>query len=354
MFRQIEIENFRGIERLALDDLRRINLFVGRNNSGKTTVLEAVFLLCGGADAALPTRLARLRGQPRALEDDDAVWRPLFHRFDSARPIEVRGRWSVDDSLRRLVATAAERSAGDEAGGADIGSGIVSTANGETIGGLRLHYFAGGAEPMESFVSAPPTPSDARPRRKDSAVRSTFLSARSQPGFARDAMHYSVLVKSKQEQDVLEAVRLVEPAVQRIEVLSEAGGPDVYVDVGLEALVPLAACGDGFVRLFSIVLELIGCRGGVLLVDEIDDGLHHSVLGDVWRLLGELSRRHDVQIFATTHDDELLQSAIEAFKDDAQTLGLFRIDRRGSGHAIASYDAQSQQAILASAFEVRG
>jgi len=54
--------------------------------------------------------------------------------------------------------------------------------------------------------------------------------------------------------------------VLRIEVLSDASGPSIYLDVGLDALVPLAVCGEGLVRLFSIILELIASRGAGMSV----------------------------------------------------------------------------------------
>ena len=91
-------------------------------------------------------------------------------------------------------------------------------------------------------------------------------------------------MKRKQERDVLEALRLIEPAVQRIEVLSEPGGPSLYLDLGLDALGPLAVCGEGIVRLFSIIVELIASRNGVLLIDEIDNGLHYTVMPKLWKL----------------------------------------------------------------------
>ena len=98
---------------------------------------------------------------------------------------------------------------------------------------------------------------------------------------------------------------LLEPALERIEVLSETGGPSLYMVLGLDALVPLAVCGEGIVRLFSIIVELIASRNGVLLVDEIDNGLHYSVMPKLWKLLGALVKNHDVQIFATTHNDDM-------------------------------------------------
>jgi len=195
---------------------------------------------------------------------------------------------------------------------------------------------------------------DAPGKDRDDFVRATYLSARSYPSLVRDAQQFSSLVRTKQEGDVLSAVRIIEPAVERIEVLSDAGGPSVYVDVGLESLVPLAVTGEGFVRVFSIAVELTASRRGVLLVDEIDNGLHYSVMRELWALLRRFCQAHEVQVFATSHNDELLTSAMEVFAGEDDMLGVFRIDRRDGVHVAARYDAPMQKAILGEGFEVRG
>jgi AAA15 family ATPase/GTPase len=142
--------------------------------------------------------------------------------------------------------------------------------------------------------------------------------------------------------------------VQRVEVLSEPSGPSIYLDVGLDALVPIAVCGEGMVRLFSIVLELIASRGGVLLIDEIDNGLHYTVMPTLWKLLGELVEKHNVQVFGTTHNDDMMRSALEAFAGRAGLLGLFRIDKRGDRHVVVASSDEAMQSVREVPFEVRG
>jgi len=100
----------------------------------------------------------------------------------------------------------------------------------------------------------------------------------------------------------MDGLKIIAPNLQRIEVVSESIGPSIYLDIGQDALVPLTVSGEGMVRMFSIILELISSRNGVLLIDEIDNGLHYTVMPKLWKLLGALVEKHDVQIFATTHN----------------------------------------------------
>lgn len=191
-------------------------------------------------------------------------------------------------------------------------------------------------------------------RHRDDVVPTVFVPARSIAGPAHVAQQFSSLLKTKQDRDAMEALRIIEPAVQRIEVLSEPSGPSIYLDIGLEALVPLAVCGEGMVRLFSIILELVASRNGVLLIDEIDNGLHYSVMPKLWELLGMLVEKHQVQVFGTTHNDDMMRSALEAFAGKEGMLGLFRIDNRGDHHVMVSYSEEAMEAVLNVPFEVRG
>jgi AAA15 family ATPase/GTPase len=134
----------------------------------------------------------------------------------------------------------------------------------------------------------------------------------------------------------------------------ESGAPAIYCDLGFPALAPLAVCGDGVVRLFSFVVELTAVKGGVLLIDEIDAGLHYSVMVPFWRALRKLADEHDVQIFATTHNDNLIRSAMAAFDDDLSWLCLFRLDRRKQGIVAVRYDEEALATARDERFEVRG
>jgi predicted ATPase len=71
--------------------------------------------------------------------------------------------------------------------------------------------------------------------------------------------------------------------------------------------VPLASQGDGLFRLMELSLGLVRASGGTLVIDEIDTGLHYSVMSDLWRLVVEAARRFDLQVFATTHSYDCIR-----------------------------------------------
>lgn len=354
MFSTLAIKNFRGIQLLTLTGLRRINLISGRNNSGKTSVLESLFMLSGASNPLFTMKIGQLRGQRSAGGNGDGVWRSLFHEMNPRTPILLRGAWNAEARERQLEIEALQ--VASYSMDASSSEGVSADTDDFEIGGLQLRYApAADDEVVTKAIFDPRTGNvDAPGRQRPDFFRSSFLSARSYSSLDRDANQFSHLVRIKQDGDVLMAMRIIESRIKRIEVLSENGGPAVYVDLGFDSLIPLPACGEGFVRLFSIIVELTACRGGVLLIDEIDNGLHYSVLEALWALLGALAAKHDVQVFGTTHNDDLIRSALQAFSGEPAILGLYRIDRMPTGHVAVSYNDESRQAVMEEHFEVRG
>lgn len=358
MYSRISIRDFRGIGSLDADGFRRINVIVGRNNSSKTTFLEGIFLLSGTTNALYPATLGQLRGQRLDSSYPDPIWRSLFHNLNPENPADIEGQWSEEPNPRKLTIQALGVSDYVEALEQEWGnnSDIPVVTQDRVITWLRLRFqFSEGDEVtvdtmLDKFsgkIQVDNLPSfDAVPTR--------LLPARSYASAERVAQQFSALLKIKQELTVVDALRIIEPNIEKLEVLSEPSGSSIYLDLGLEALVPLNVSGEGMVRLFSIILELIASRGGVLLIDEIDNGLHYSVMPNLWKLLGELVLRYDVQVFGTTHNDDIIRSALEAFADAEGMLGLFRIDKRGDRHVMVGYSEEAMEAVREEHFEVRG
>lgn len=353
MYEQIQISNFRGIQRLDMDGLGRINLLLGKNNAGKTSVLEAMFLLCGATNPSLPNTVTFLRGQRVLNVLPDNVWRCLFFQMNPSVPIRIKGRRVGEHQARSLEIEAKMEAVVDSV---EMGVGTASFDEELTIDSLRLTYTDANDREMvtKAKYDKENRQLDVMPMDRDDYVRSTFLSARSYSTMERDARQFSHLVRIKQEEEVVNALTVIEPRVKRIEVLSEYGGSSVYVDLGLPSLIPLAACGEGFVRFFSIIVEVTSCRQGLLLIDEIDNGLHHSVMERLWKLLGKMCVDHEVQLVATTHNDELVMSAVDSFVSQPEDLAVFRVDRTDKGHKAVRYDEELMASVRDAEFEIRG
>jgi len=123
-----------------------------------------------------------------------------------------------------------------------------------------------------------------------------------------DAERFSKLERVGRQAEVLETLRLLEPRLQRLSLLVVDGEPIIHGDLGMSELVPLPLMGEGVGRLLLIILAIAYAQGGTILIDEIKNGLHYSVMTDVWKAIADAARRADAQIFATTHPQSRMHS----------------------------------------------
>jgi hypothetical protein len=108
-------------------------------------------------------------------------------------------------------------------------------------------------------------------------LRVGLLSGSRERGVEEDATHFSELFVAGASQEVVEALKVIEPRLIDLRLLYLSGVPMLYGEIGVGRPVPLSQMGEGVGRILSIVLEIARARGGIVLIDEIEHGLHHSV-----------------------------------------------------------------------------
>jgi hypothetical protein len=110
----------------------------------------------------------------------------------------------------------------------------------------------------------------------------------------------------------------------------------------------------GVVRTFGIALALVNAKGGVLLVDEVENGIHYSVLPDLWRLTFDVAARLDVQVFATSHSWDCIEAFQKAAEENKVEEGvLVRIDRKDDTTRAVLYDEREVGIAVEGRIEVR-
>ncbi len=132
------------------------------------------------------------------------------------------------------------------------------------------------------------------------------------------------------EERTVDALRIVEPAIDRIAISELAGSASAKVLLrGAEGPVPLGTLGEGASRMLTLALYLAVTQGGFLLLDEIENGLHWSVMPRLWHFLVETARALDVQVFATTHSKDCLEGLADLYRarpDLARDVSVHRLE----------------------------
>jgi energy-coupling factor transporter ATP-binding protein EcfA2 len=363
MQHDLRIKNFRGFREFSMSGLGRLNLLVGSNNCGKTTVLEAIhFLSVPGSPS--PVWQAQLRRGEliEGVSDRQLDVSRLVHGY---RLEEGSGFYLAGDSpggRQELAAVFIPRELGawknfDEEEENDNRTG--ENAAPELLPPLSLQLEWSIASSAVRRVLLPITRrgglSDrivvVPPRAADAANAHRPVAFIATEGLSRDTIVsiFDSIVLTPDEAIVLQALHAIEPSIERIATVGtnrraswrDVRGGMVMMVAGKR--VPVGSLGDGIWRLLGIALALARARGGVLLVDEIDTGLHYSVLVDMWRLVLETARNLDVQVFATTHSRDCYEALAAVTEPGRTEISLQRIER-GKVEAVAFTELEIRQA----------
>lgn len=334
------IRNFRLFEELELSGLRRVNLFVGKNNTGKSALLEALQVYAERADLWLLRELST--GHPAAaggipaglgvMENVPASAGELRHLFPGHRFPEPGGSGASlgppeGSPLRlRVISSPAQRNGnGNGKGSARLAHRWLVREQDDAVDKLA---------DLDAYAGAVATTTEPAARVRSRRVSSHPLE-RAEVAAVWDGLEPSVRSR------VTGTLRLLEPGLEDLDVrtLGSGSGPRVPVArlSGVEGAVPVQDLGDGVERLFQLLVALAGARGGgLLLVDEIEQGLHWSIQQPVWEAIFELAQELDVQVFATTHSRDCVAAFEQAWAKRPEEGAFFRLERRedGSSHAV--------------------
>ena len=123
---------------------------------------------------------------------------------------------------------------------------------------------------------------------------------------------------------------------------------------GKSERIPLRRLGEGMNRLFGLILALVNAKNGVCLLDEIENGLHFSIQPEVWRLIFEVARRLNVQVFATTHSWDCLTAFQEAASENEDEEGLvIRLVNKNGRIRVTFFDEKGMKVIVREGMEIR-
>lgn len=361
MFRSFTVKNFRCFRELTLAPLERINLIAGKNNSGKTALLEAIHLHSYPRNCELPFILNERRGTDEENKYDTNGCEWLFFDKNGASGLELRSEndkgetrtlqmWFVDPATAEVRFPELKANMQQDRFAAQyiaVCSWLIlkSLSNGKEETSIVWPGRQGGSGVVNPSIGSNPAPRNGPSIFLGSAGRSA----------KEDALAFSQLELANQQEQILPPLCILEPRLQRLSILLLAEQPVIHGKLdGLSRQVPVQFMGEGIRRLLSILLAIHEARGGNVLIDEIENGLHYSVLKDVWRAIAEAARRADVQVFATTHSWECILHAHEAFAEDTiYDLRLHRIDRFDDRESTVSYTREMIETALYSGLEMR-
>jgi len=386
MLDSLLIKNFRSLENFEVSKLGRVNLIVGKNNSGKSSVLEALRIYAGNGQRVLLDSISaehdetyRVKEGQRAELDAPMPFQDFFtgrmFPADDDTTLQIGSATKPDDVLQvqHVFMSEIREADVDEDGEptvrvkrrvllkAQVENEVVELrqalqlSKGDRryppffldLGSARLRSFG--------FESANTTPC--------SVIPTQFIS--------QDELsdEWDKIALTEHEDVVKQALRIIAPEFENLTFVRYDDGRSAVrpnfqrsAKVKLSTVprpVPLNSLGDGMLRVLQLALKLFPAKGGFLLIDEFENGLHYSVQEKVWALLFDMAEKLDIQVFATTHSWDCIESFTKVAVARQYVDGvLFRMGRSvrtsDNGRIIATvFDEAALANITQADVEVR-
>ncbi|MEQ8537276.1 MAG: AAA family ATPase [Coleofasciculus sp. D1-CHI-01] len=351
MLKNLTIKNFRCFKHFELQQLGRVNLLVGKNNSGKTSILEAIQLLCSKGNPEPLLEALTNRGE-YCWSDDIRRERELdichlFHGHEIELGSEFLILASNDNIENKLFVSIVKQSINSKADSeieSDESTSVVEEFSDNLIElGFKILWTDGNKpENWKHILSSNGGLSEDYIRRwrfrgkqsKNAAINQYITSSSLTTKNMIELFDQVVLTAD--EMLVYKALQTIEPKIERIASItyeyesrrtSESRGGFVVRLADSDQRVPIGSMGDGIWRMLGLALSTVSAKGGVLLVDEIDTGLHFTAMEDMWKLILETAKKLNVQVFATTHNSDCWTSLASIASQEQDTEDGITIQR---------------------------
>lgn len=353
---EISIENFRAFRKLDAKGFGQVNLITGINNSGKTSLLEALFLCLGPTNPQLWLNINSRRGLSRVSPKQNTATY-LFHRTETSEPIffTVKSSSSLKYNLRIELIEPSFYEILDIVGSDDGQAGPSTMTTDELTEAVivELTFTPNDDPPQTTRAIIGRGKVGYEGRREAIFPDSVFLSDRIDESHSKaQTNRYSDLDKEGSISVFEQLLQIIEPELKRTSLAIENDVTLIHGDVGF-GLVPLSLLGSAARRLADVLLALAHSRNAIVLIDEIENSFHCSVLDKIWSAVAQLVDTYQCQVFATTHSSECVTSALQVFKESSLDFRLHRLDRERDRSELFTFDVDQLAAALETGWEVR-
>ena len=356
MITQIDIKGFKGFNHLHIPQLTRTTLVGGKNNTGKTSLLEAIFLFFDRINPQMVTNQFARRGVGVLPLVPETVWAPIFFDYQMEKKISIaikRGNsaetMEVAFNKNYIPPVVQAKKAGQE-GHRQIRTDQKLTPTYaldiayKTNGTKDTSHLLIGVEGLGLHVD--------KVQIKKGPV--SIIAARSPVNPNEDAEKYGKLDIMGKQAEILKFLQVIEPKLKSLSSVSIGNISMIHGDIGLSRKIPLSYMGEGVAKLLSIILAIANSQEGIVLIDEFENGIHYSVMQKVWEGIGLAAKDFNCQVIATTHSYECLTAAYNGFSGNLQNdFSYLRLDKANGETTAKVFDYEMLKTAIDANMEVR-
>jgi len=307
-FSEIEIISYKHFKNFKINGFKRVNIIAGFNNSGKTTLLEAIYFLTIQNDMSSFLDIIRLKNKFK--DELDPIWlnqiinhkislKAIYNGVESS--VEIKNK-ETEENIDKVSYVSTIN--------------IVAKVNKEN-NSSRIHLYSS-KKPILHFKN----------------IKYLCFSMFKSPYFHNhnDLLNsYADAIDKGIDKTVIAFIQKIDSNIQDI-LLTEKYGVKRFVvrSSKYEGVRDITSFGEGLQRIFEISLAFASCRNGVLLLDELETAIHKSLLIDFTNFIQELAEKFNVQVFATSHSKECIDAFVKNdYKDNSELMAYFLENSNG-------------------------
>ncbi len=375
MLESIHIKNFRCFEDLTIPSLGRVNLIVGKNNSGKSTLLDAIFLHANRGNIWAIQRILSGRNEfpqidtnqtssflsPQSTNQARIAFDSLINIFSKKI---YNGTCSINTVGYSKKTTNLQLERTNDLESTKKTHGIPPITNSYTSELPQREFTQEGflvtfrSDKPNCYIAStpytiindisqitPPIPIIAN------SIIVTYIY--DEPSLANIWSH---LQDFGEDIHINNAIKIIEPRISRAYYTVDTKIAKVQIQGN--GAQTMKSMGDGVSRIFQLFILTYAAKGGVLIIDEFENGLHYSIQEEVWKKIFELAKELDIQVFATTHSQDTIRTFSKVAllsEEEGRLISLGRNEREIDKGKITAltYNEDDIKLIAETGMEVR-
>lgn len=332
MLSSLLVKNYRCLKHLKIHQFSHVNLITGENNTGKSTLLEAISLFISQGEVSWIFKLLTERGEyyRPATEADNTSF-----NLKSLSSLFYDRQVTVDDEGSYIAIKT-----DDDNQASSLTLRIVDIGNQHSLGLEVTNSTQKVVMPL--FID--------HPSRFYCNIQPAypFQLVRTSSNSKLNEQLWDQIILTEKEDFTIEALKIVDPRIERLAFIQiDASGyrkPVVKLK-DQEGIVPLSGMGDGINRVLSIILALVNCSNGILLIDEFENGLHYRVQQKLWEVIFNMANKLGIQVFATTHSNDCIFTFEQLLNDDVHINDgkLIRLDNKNGKIVQVEFDPEEMR-----------
>jgi len=357
MINELSISHFKQLKNIHLSKIAPITVIGGRNNTGKTSLLEALFMFYDRGNPELIIRQFNWRGINHLDLSPSGIWAPIFYAYDMSKSITINVK-QTDNTNEKLEIRHNEKY-----------NKVIRTT--PYVVTLPQTHITTKQHPTESLdflysqngqptgqvhcvIEGPQIGLHIEELRK-SKTNVVYVSSGTQSNPNEDAVRFGKIDIAGGVDELVDGLKVIEPRLKSLSTISLGNQSLIYGDIGMGRKVPISFMGEGTAKLLSIILSIATCKNGMVLIDELENGIHYTVHAKLWDLLARLSKKYNCQIIATTHSYEILKSLKNdiADKQEQKLFAYYRLDCSNDEISAKHFDMNSLFAAIERDWEIR-